>query len=207
MVIRFHQKMTSSNQDAVYQDFLNGLNSPDLIRPRLAVNSNFRSEEMAIVPIRQSSWSRLSVWNDAKAGCQICGREFSSLNNGKRHFRAVHSEIGTNDRQCMICFQTFDVSPVDDFDRHLRETHGVTQRQIFRAKRIKMKNDGLLLDCRHTVICLKMNDDGIVCGAKFPSVRNARRHYMITHVPASPERNNDGQDPQQNTINNDANEE
>ena len=107
---------------------------------------------MAIVPIRQSSWSRLSVWNDAKAGCQICGREFSSLNNGKRHFRAVHSEIGTNDRQCMICFQTFDVSPVDDFDRHLRETHGVTQRQIFRAKRIKMKNDGLLLDCRHTVV-------------------------------------------------------
>ena len=109
-------------------------------------------EEMAIVPIRQSSWSRLSVWNDAKAGCQICGREFSSLNNGKRHFRAVHSEIGTNDQQCMICFQTFDISPVDDFDRHLRETHGVTQRQIFRAKRIKMKNDGLLLDCRHTVV-------------------------------------------------------
>ena len=52
-----------------------------------------------------------------------------------------------------------------------------------------------------------MNDDGVVCGAKFPSVRNARRHYMITHVPASPERNNDDQDPQQNTINNDANEE
>ena len=115
---------------------------------------------MAIVPIRQSSWSRLSVWNDAKAGCQICGREFSSLNNGKRHFRAVHSEIGVNDRQCMICFQTFDVSPVDDFDRHLRETHGVTQRQIFRAKRIKMKNDGLLLDCRHTVVFyyLKLNN-------------------------------------------------
>ena len=44
-----------------------------------------------------------------------------------------------------------------------------------------------------------MNDDGVVCGAKFPSVRNARRHYMITHAPP---RNNDV-DPQ-NMISNDA---
>jgi hypothetical protein len=137
--------MANSNQDSQV-----GTNAPPLIW----------TEETAI--LRRA---------DGKTQCQICGREFTTLPNGKRHYRTSHMEV--TPFECIFCRKMVKNDAV--YGTHLKTKHDVTKKQVKDAQKIEMdgQDDYLLVISEKNVLCVTSAG----CNAKFTTIPSAKRHY------------------------------
>merc|ERR1711953_833035 len=138
-------------------------------------NSNQDFPADSQVPGSEMPWTEQNAilrGPNGKAQCQICGREFSILTSGKRHYRNLHME--TIPFKCICCDQMVknDAAHV----LHLKKIHDVhvTKKQIDAARKIEMDGGDFLLEISEKmVICITIAG----CNAKFTHIASAKRHY------------------------------
>merc|ERR1712150_463313 len=106
---------------------------------------------------------------DGKTQCQICGKEFTLLSSGKRHYKNTHEAIS---HECILCHKTLKNDSA--YVLHLKKNHDVTKKQIEEAKVIKMQEqDYLLVISEKNVLCVTSAG----CNSKFTLISSAKRHY------------------------------
>ena len=77
-------------------------------------------------------------------------REFSSLPNGKRHYRTLHME--TIPFKCICCDQM--VKNDAAYVLHLKKIHDVTKKQIDAARKIEMDGEDFLLVISEKIVVI-----------------------------------------------------
>ena len=79
--------------------------------------------------LESQRYSGVTTLPNGAAQCLECGRQFSAINNAKRHVSLVHrKDNASNQYDCHICGSAF--RTVMYLRNHLRTSHGIYQKSL-----------------------------------------------------------------------------